>query len=139
MATVTDGRKTGQEAAPSPDAVAPIDTTHVLRVGMVHGGRTVRRLTIEFDGGTMTAELPDAADGEDATDAVSVSRRETRIVATLAGSPAPMTRKRLSVLIKLKSYRGTFGGAVSKLLDTGAIFERDDLLTDDATKFDDDD
>ena len=46
MVKAIDGKVTGQEAAPFADAAAgPIDTTHVLRVGMVHDGRTVRRLT----------------------------------------------------------------------------------------------
>lgn len=72
-----------------------------------------------------------------ATSPPELKPQQRRIVETLRASPVPMKRGAVARAMGLKDERGGFGVNVSSLLDTGIIFERDGMIADDETKFDD--
>ena len=105
----------------------------IASLGATFLGRGVQRVTLIFDGGETTLELPDSDGGELTASQAPSTRR--RIVEVLRSSPVPLSRKQLAGHLKLKSARGRFAQEVSGLVETSQIHEDEGMLTDDASKF----
>ena len=114
----------------TPPPALPIDLTELLRVGAVYQGRAVHSISLTWEGGEMKSQLqtPESTDAE-----IGLQPRK-KILEALAASEIPLSRKQLARKIGLKDARGRFSTVVSKLLETGEVFELDGFLTDDASK-----
>lgn len=120
-------RQTPAPGGQSPPPAA-LDGT-ILLTGLTFLGRPVTRVVIEWEGGRLDTHLP----VPEPPDGPALSR----IVERLAASPVPLSRKQLAKVLELKGAGGRFNQNIRHLLETGGVHERDGLLTDDVTKFDD--
>ena len=112
-----------------------LDLSGLLTSGAVYHGHAVVEVVIRWDGGELRATLtPPDGEADSGTDA-----RQKRIVEALRDSPVALSRKQLAKVLKLKTIGGRFSQDVSRLIATGEIVERNHLVSDDATKFPDDD
>lgn len=103
------------------------------------GGEVVigLRVTVELESGetlrTGHRRRMPTTSGDEST----LTPLQTRIVDVLAASPKPMKRISVAHALGRKQAAGSFGQAVSALRDSGVIFERDQKITDDESKFGD--
>lgn len=113
-----------------------LDLSGLLLSGATYHGRAVTEIVIRWDGGELRATLtpPDDAESENGSDT-----RQRRIVEALRASPVALSRKQLAKILRLKTVGGRFSQDVSRLVGNAEIVERNHLLTDDATKFPNDD
>ena len=110
-----------------------------VRAGGVWCGEVVvgLRVTVELESGETLRtghrrRMPTTTDTES-----TLTPLEQRIVDVLAASPKPMKRISIAHALGRKQAAGSFGQAVSGLRDSGVIFERDQKITDDESKFGD--
>lgn len=114
-----------------------IDLTGILGRGGIYEGRTLLRVTLEWEGGRLESDLPAVSDDQTET-TEAANRLRSRIVAALEESRVALSRKQVAAVLGLKSIGGRFSKEVSTLVETSTIFERKHLLTDDVSKFPDD-
>jgi hypothetical protein len=119
-------------AAPQPKVQPePICLDAVLVAGATVGGVRVVRMVCELEsGGRFELATPVIT-----TTTSELSEREQAIVDTLRDSDMPLTRRQIARMLHLESERGAFGQAVSRLRDTGVIFEQSGEYSDAVSKF----
>lgn len=124
------GERAADSAAPdgvlSPEEI----TAAILLNGLKFEGKVLVRVVFEWEDGKLETLLPTPA---------TAGGKDTAklILAELRKSDEPLTRFQLSKRLGYKSTGGRFGSAVASLLEVESIHEREGLLADDATKFED--
>lgn len=123
-----------QTDPPTPEAESgPVNLDPVELVGASRAGKAVARLLVIYtDGKRAYLDLPEPGEAPDLTGVTPTMRR---ILKELRDSPVPLTRKAVAKRMNRTSTRGKFGDAFRQLVSRGEIQERDDLYTDDASKY----
>lgn len=127
-------------ATKSEPAAGPVDLAAVLWSAMSGGavcfGAAVERVAVVTeDGERRVFALPRPPDPEPAGGFADWTPTRRRIVAALAESPVPLTRKQVGLRIGRKVAGGRFLEDVRALLAGGRLHERYGLLADDPAKF----
>lgn len=139
MVSTDDARTDATATATRIDVLVADLVAAFVRAGGVWGGEVVvgLRVTVELESGETLRtghrrRAPVASNSDD-----QLTQQQQRIVAVLASSPKPLKRIAAAHLLGLKQAAGSFGQSVSRLRDSGVIFERDGRITDDESKFED--
>ncbi len=112
----------------------------LIESGLVVGGRQVDRIKVRIPGvGWSLISLPlvPVDDKGEPGDDSELAPTQVRIMAVLAKSKEPMTRRGIANALDRQSVGGKFSNYIADLVSRGVVFEYAGELADDSKKFHD--